>query len=123
MADFKKVRNNKSATVQLADGTSKSLEPGEPVEVDQLSDNLKEKLEAGDEYLDKLFEDASEEDVEKWKAGRRPEPSKDFDRMQQLEGVVLPAPGEEAQVEAAPAEEEQPRRRRRRSEEGESEEE
>jgi hypothetical protein len=106
-----KVKPGKSVTVLMHDGTSKSLEPGEPINTDDLQDHLKERLESGDDYLSNVFEEGSDEDVENWKKGHRPEPAKDFDRMQHLEGVVLPGPGEEAQVK--PAEEEAPRRSRR----------
>jgi len=114
MAESKyvKAKDGRTVTVLKKDGTSETLEPGQPIAVSDLQEHLVEGLKSDDEYISGVLEPASREDVDSWNAGHRPEPPKDFDRMQHLEGVTLPSPGEEASVQ--PAREERQRSTPRR---------
>jgi hypothetical protein len=97
LADYVKAKT--ATTAPLADGSHQSLEPGEPIAVDQLSENMQESLHgegSNADWVSNLFEASSQEDYDKWQAGHRTFDQGEFDRnrLNQMGNIVLPGPDE-----------------------------
>lgn len=93
------IKAKTATTVPLSDGSHRSLDTGEPIAVDQLSDSFQESLRgegANAEWVSGLFEASSKEDADSWAAGVSTiQTDFDRDRLNKLANITLPGPDEQ----------------------------
>lgn len=101
MADEEYYAATRQSTVQLKDGTHRSVAAGEPVRKSDLSEFFQEQLGDESTWTGGLFEPSDEKSYEDWQAGHRAVEQKDFDRerWQELGNMTLPGPDEIAVVQ------------------------